>query len=73
MKNLLALIDVIKKKKAYNHKYKGIKKSGNEIVEILLKFRSRNLFIFKKNQNNGIIKEHNLLTPNTRIVFTKLR
>ena len=39
----------------------------------LFKSMSRNLFKSKRFQNTGIIRKPNFLTPNTKIIFTKLR
>ena len=78
---MLISVNIIKKDEISNNKYKGIKKSGNKMIEILVKLKNRNLFKFrfinlfkfKQVQSTSIIKESNFLSSNIRIVFSKLR
>ena len=76
---LLVLVNIVEKDEVTSSKYKNIKKSGNKMVKILIrlkslilfKFRSRNLFRFKKIQNTSAIRESHFLILNTKVVFTK--
>ena len=78
---MLILPNIVEKNRISNSKYKNIKKSRNKIVQILaksksqnlLKFRSKNLFIFKKVQSAIAIEGLDFFTSNVRVVFTKLR
>ena len=78
---MLALINTIKKDGVISNKYKSIRKTGNKIVKILTKSKSQNLskfrfkilFRLKKIQNTSTMEDSNSLTPNTKVVFTKLK
>ena len=70
-------VDALEKDGVNSSKYKSIRRSENKMVKILaklknknfLKFRSKNLFRFKKFQNASTIEELNFLSPNTRVAF----
>ena len=76
------LVDMVEKDKFGSNKRKNMKKNKNKIIKVLaksrnlLKFRSKNLFKFKNPinvQNDGIIKELNFLTFNTKGSFYHIK
>ena len=79
-----ASVDMIKKDRISNSKYRSIRKSRNKIVKNLTKLlsqnlpkpKSGNLIKFKnfiKVQSASTINKPNSLILNTRVVFTELR
>ena len=79
-----ALINIVKRDKVNSSEYKNIRKSGNKIIKILTKSKSRNLSksrsenLFKsknliKVQNTNSIKKFDFFIFNIKIVFIKLR
>ena len=81
IKYLPISVDIVEKNRVNSGEHRNIKKLGNEIIEILIMSKSRNLpkpkskylFKSKKIQNDSTTKERNFLTFNSRVSFTKLR
>ena len=74
-KYLFSLIDIVEKNSTCDIKNRNKEKSKNEIVKILAKLKGWNLSKSKntiKFENTSTIEELNFLTPNIKIVFTKL-
>ena len=66
---LVVLIYIVEENKVGVDKYKSIRKSGNKIVKILAKLKSRNLPKCSF-QSTYITKKSNSLTFYIRVVFT---
>ena len=79
MKSLFRLIDIYKKDITYRAKCRTIKKSRNEIVEIMFKLKSqnlpgcrfKNLSISQKDWDANIIDKPKFIIINKSITFTK--